>query len=63
MKEELFDSPDEFRTWFADTDIIDAEADFNVVLLLMVKKLGLYPHNFANWARERDIDVHFWSHP
>ena len=63
LKKELFDSPDEFKTWVTDNDIVDVEADFNVVLLLMIKKLGLYPHNFRNWAKERGMDVHFWSYP
>jgi hypothetical protein len=61
LRKELFDSHDDFRTWVTYNDVVDVEADFNVVLLLMVKKLGLYPHDFENWAKEHDIDVHFWS--
>ena len=63
LKNELFDSPDEFRIWIADNNIVDIEAAFNVVLLLMIKKLGLYPHAFTSWAREHDMEVSFWSYP
>jgi len=63
LKEELFDNHDAFTSWITDNDIVNIEASFNLVLLLMVKKLGLYPHNFKSWARERDIEVHFWSSP
>ena len=62
LRKELFDSHDEFRAWLADNGVVDVEAEFNVLLLLMLKRLGLYPHAFASWAREHDIEVHFWSH-
>jgi len=63
LRKELFDSHDEFRTWVVNNSVVDVEADFNVVLLLMVKKLGLYPHDFESWAKEHGINVHFWSYP
>jgi len=63
LQKELFDGHDEFKSWLEANDIIDVEADFNVILLLMVKKLGLYPHDFAAWAREHEIKVEFWSYP
>ena len=34
------------------------KTDFNIVLLLMVKKFGLFP-----LQKEQDIEVKFWSHP
>ena len=37
LKKELFDSHDDFMSWVADNDVVDVEADFNVVLLLMVR--------------------------
>jgi len=48
LKEELFDNHDAFTAWIKDNGIMDLEACFNVVLLLMVKKLGLYPHDSKN---------------
>jgi hypothetical protein len=63
LQKELFDGHDDFNAWTTDNGIMDVEACFNVVLLLMVKKLGLYPHNFRSWLRERDIEVCFWSYP
>lgn len=62
LKQELFDDEDNFKSWVADNDIVDVEADFNIILLLMLKKIGLFPHAFADWAREHDIPIHFWSH-
>lgn len=61
LKRDLFEGHDDFRAWVADNGVVDVEADFNIILLLMLKKLGLFPHAFAGWAGERDIDVQFWS--
>lgn len=63
LQKELFNDNDEFKPWLADNGIDDVEANFNMVLLLMLKKLGLYPHDFESWAKKHDIDVHFWSYP
>ena len=61
LRKELFDNHDGFKTWVADNGVVDVEADFNTILLLMIKKLGLHPHDFKSWAKEHDIEVHFWS--
>jgi hypothetical protein len=61
LKKDLFKDKDDFKSWIADKGIVDVKADFNVVLLLMLKKLGLFPHDFSRWAREHEIEVHFWS--
>ena len=63
LQKELFDDQGKFKSWLVDKGVVDVEADFNVILLLMIKKLGLFPHDFAAWAREHDIDVEFWSYP
>ncbi len=63
LKNELFNNGHgEFSSWISDNGVVDVEAEFNVVLLLMIKKLGLYPHDFAKWAKEHDIEVDFWSY-
>lgn len=62
LKNKLFNDHNDFKVWVADKGVINIEADFNAVLLLMIKKLGLYPHDFARWARKHDIEVDFWSY-
>ena len=61
LKKELFEDKNDFMSWISDKGVVDIEADFNIILLLMLKKLGLFPHAFADWAREHDIPIHFWS--
>lgn len=63
LQKKLFDTNEEFRSWLEDNHIVDVESDFNIVLLLMIKKLGFFPHDFAAWAREQGIKVGFWSYP
>ena len=63
LQKKLFDGNDGFNAWLEDNGIVDVESDFNTILLLMVKKLGLFPHDFAAWAREQGIKVEFWSYP
>jgi hypothetical protein len=63
LQKKLFDTNEEFRSWLEDNHIVDVESDFNIVLLLMIKKLGLFPHDFAAWAREQGVKVEFWSYP
>jgi hypothetical protein len=61
IEKRTLEDTNDFMSWLTDNDIVDVEADFNIILLLMLKKLGLFPHAFAGWAREHDIPIHFWS--
>jgi len=63
LQKELFNGHEDFSSWLDENGIHDIEASFNVVLLLMLKKLGHYPHEFDRWAQEHDIEVNFWTYP
>jgi hypothetical protein len=63
LVKELFADQGDFRSWMKNNNITDEEENFDTILLLMIKKLGLFPHDFAAWAREHGIKVEFWSYP